>query len=58
MLNVLNNKSNGKEKDQAWGWKSAQELMQRAGKEFGNSPSNGKRRDISEYEDAEISSKL
>lgn len=51
MLNVLNGKSNGEEKDRAWKWKSQEELKQRAAKEFGDSPRKGKRRELRDYEE-------
>jgi sarcosine oxidase/L-pipecolate oxidase len=57
MSNVLKDKSNGEEKDAAWKWKSEEELQQRQGKEFGDSPRNGERKELSEYDD-NIASKL
>jgi sarcosine oxidase/L-pipecolate oxidase len=57
MSNVLKGKSNGEEKDTAWKWKSEEELQQRKGKEFGDSPRNGERKELSEYDD-NIASKL
>ncbi|CAA9956719.1 Fructosyl amino acid oxidase [Pyrenophora teres f. maculata] len=51
MCNVLQGKSNGEEKDQAWKWKSAAELRRRQGKEFGDSPRKRVRSELSEYED-------
>lgn len=58
MLNVLKGKTNGEEKDQAWRWKSEPELTRRHGKEFGDSPRNGQRRELKNYEDVERSSRL
>lgn len=58
MLNVLDGKSNGEEKDEAWKWKSEEELKRKQGKEFGDSPRKGSRTELSEYEDAERTSKL
>jgi sarcosine oxidase/L-pipecolate oxidase len=55
MSNVLKDKSNGEEKDTAWKWKSEEELRQRKGKEFGDSPRNGERKELSECEDAVMS---
>ena len=57
MSNVLKGKSNGEEKDTAWKWKSEEELQQRQGKEFGDSPRNGERKELSAY-DENITSKL
>ncbi|KAE8836423.1 hypothetical protein HRS9139_04521 [Pyrenophora teres f. teres] len=51
MCNVLQGKSNGEEKDEAWKWKSAAELQRRQGKEFGDSPRKRVRSELSEYED-------
>jgi sarcosine oxidase/L-pipecolate oxidase len=50
IFNVLNEKSNGAEKDRAWKWKSENELKERGAKEFGNSPRNGNRRELREFE--------
>lgn len=58
MCNVLDGKSNGAEKDAAWRWKSEMELKRRQGKEFGDSPRNADRRDLSFYEDDGRKSKL
>ena len=52
MCNVLQGKSNGEEKDAAWKWKSTTELQRRQGKEFGDSPKNSQRRELSDYEGA------
>lgn len=51
ILNVLNGKSNGEEKDRAWKWKSEDELKERGAKEFGNSPRNSNRRELSDFEE-------
>ncbi|KAF3050099.1 hypothetical protein E8E11_002515 [Didymella keratinophila] len=51
ILNVLNGKSNGEEKDRAWKWKSEEELKERGAKEFGSSPRNGDRRELREFEE-------
>ncbi|KAF9700417.1 hypothetical protein EKO04_001700 [Ascochyta lentis] len=51
MLNVINGKSNGEEKDTAWKWKNEEELKRRDAKEFGNSPRKGNRRELREYEE-------
>ncbi|KAL1594824.1 hypothetical protein SLS59_008637 [Nothophoma quercina] len=51
LLNVVNGQSNGEEKDRAWKWKSEEELKERGAKEFGNSPRNDSRRELSEFED-------
>jgi sarcosine oxidase / L-pipecolate oxidase len=32
MLNILDGRSNGEEKDRAWGWKSAEELRKARGR--------------------------
>lgn len=50
LLNVLNGKSNGDEKDRAWKWKNEDELKQRGAKEFGNSPRNSSRRELKGFE--------
>ena len=50
LLNVLNGKSNGEEKDRAWKWKSEDELKERGAKEFGNSPRDGGRRELRDFE--------
>jgi sarcosine oxidase/L-pipecolate oxidase len=55
MCNVLAGKSNGEEKDAAWKWKSAEELQCRKGKEFGESPRNCDKRELSEYEEGAAS---
>jgi sarcosine oxidase/L-pipecolate oxidase len=55
MSNVLNGKSNGEEKDTAWKWKSEVELRRRRGKEFGDSPRNGERRELYDYDDDFVS---
>jgi sarcosine oxidase/L-pipecolate oxidase len=55
MCNVLAGKSNGEEKDAAWKWKSAEELQCRKGKEFGESPRNCDKRELSEYEEGAVS---
>ena len=55
MCNVLQGKSNGDEKDAAWKWKSAAELQRRQSKEFGESPRNSQRRELSEYEEGVVS---
>ncbi|KAL1592245.1 hypothetical protein SLS60_011322 [Paraconiothyrium brasiliense] len=49
LLNVLDGKSNGEEKDRAWKWKNEAELKERAAKEFGESPRNGNRPDLNDY---------
>lgn len=49
MLNVLNDKSNGAEMDEAWKWKDVGELARTQGKEFGESP----RRERREWRDFE-----
>lgn len=51
LLNVLNDRSNGAEKDRAWKWKSEEELKERGAKEFGNSPRNVNRRELSDFEE-------
>ncbi|KAJ4381480.1 hypothetical protein N0V86_002839 [Didymella sp. IMI 355093] len=51
MLNVLNGKSNGAEKDRAWKWKSEEELKERGAKEFGSSPRHGGRRELRKFEE-------
>lgn len=51
LLNVLNGKSNGEEKDRAWKWKSEDELKERCAKEFGNSPRNEDRRELRSFEE-------
>jgi sarcosine oxidase/L-pipecolate oxidase len=51
LLNVLNEKSNGEEKDRAWKWKSEDELKERGAKEFGESPRNGTRPELREFEE-------
>ncbi|CAN9097966.1 unnamed protein product [Alternaria alternata] len=56
MCNVLSGKSNGEEKDTAWKWKNAEELSCRKGKEFGESPRNCDKKELSEYEG--VSSRL
>jgi sarcosine oxidase/L-pipecolate oxidase len=58
MCNVLKGKSNGEEKDEAWKWKSAGELKQRKGKEFGDSPRNGDRKELKDYEEKMGGAKL
>jgi sarcosine oxidase/L-pipecolate oxidase len=55
MSNVLKGKSNGEEKDTAWKWKNEEELKQRKGKEFGNSPRNGERKELGDYDDDFVS---
>jgi len=55
MCKVLQGKSNGEEKDTAWKWKSAAELQRHQGKEFGKSPRNSQRRELSEYEEGMVS---
>lgn len=50
ILNVLNGKSNGTEKDEAWKWKSEEELKRKSAHEFGNSPRNGDRRELRDFE--------
>ncbi|KAF1831758.1 fructosyl amino acid oxidase [Decorospora gaudefroyi] len=57
MINVLKGLSNGEEKDRAWKWKSKEELGEKKGKEFGDSPRNGARNELAEYESG-MSSKL
>jgi sarcosine oxidase/L-pipecolate oxidase len=51
LLNVLNGKSNGEEKDRAWKWKSEEELRERAAKEFGHSTRKNERRQLSDFEE-------
>ncbi|KAF3006911.1 hypothetical protein E8E13_011192 [Curvularia kusanoi] len=51
LLNVINGKSNGEEKDRAWKWKSETELNERGSKEFGNSPRNDDRRELRDFEE-------
>lgn len=51
LLNVIEGKSNGEEKDRAWKWKSENELKERCAKEFGNSPRNDDRRELNDFED-------
>ncbi|KAH6632936.1 fructosyl amino acid oxidasesarcosine oxidase [Boeremia exigua] len=51
LLNVIEGKSNGEEKDRAWKWKSEDELKERCAKEFGNSPRNEHRRELSDFEE-------
>jgi sarcosine oxidase/L-pipecolate oxidase len=51
LLNVLDDKSNGEEKDRAWKWKSEDELKERGAKEFGESPRNGPRPELKEFEE-------
>jgi sarcosine oxidase/L-pipecolate oxidase len=55
LLNVLNGKSNGEEKDRAWKWKSEDELKERGAKEFGDSPRNSDRMELRDYEGARAS---
>jgi sarcosine oxidase/L-pipecolate oxidase len=50
IFNVLNGKSNGEEKDRAWKWKNEEELREKGAKEFGNSPRNGDRRELQEFD--------
>lgn len=51
MLNVLNGKSNGAEKDRAWKWKTQEELKERATKEFGDSPRHEDRKELRDYDE-------
>ncbi|KAK7179014.1 hypothetical protein DPSP01_013156 [Paraphaeosphaeria sporulosa] len=51
LLNVLNGESNGEEKDRAWKWKSEEELKERGAKEFGESPRNGNRPELRDFEE-------
>lgn len=51
LLNVIEGKSNGEEKDRAWKWKNGEELKEKAAKEFGNSPRNSDRKELREFED-------
>lgn len=51
IFNVLNGKSNGKEKDRAWKWKSEDELKRRDGKEFGDSARKSVRRELAEFDE-------
>ena len=51
LLNVINGRSNGEEKDRAWKWKTEAELNERGSKEFGNSPRNDNRRELKDFED-------
>lgn len=51
LLNVLNGKSNGEEKDRAWKWKSEDELKERGAKEFGESPRNENRRELKDFDE-------
>jgi sarcosine oxidase/L-pipecolate oxidase len=51
VLNVLNGKSNGAEKDRAWKWKSEEELKETGAKEFGSSPRHGGRRELHDFEE-------
>jgi sarcosine oxidase/L-pipecolate oxidase len=51
MSNILKGKSDGEEKDTAWKWKSEEELQRRQGKEFGVSPRNWERKELSDYDD-------
>ena len=51
LLNVINGRSNGEEKDRAWKWKTEAELNERGSKEFGNSPRNDNRREFKDFED-------
>ncbi|KAI4619941.1 hypothetical protein J4E80_004465 [Alternaria sp. BMP 0032] len=55
MCNVLSGKGNGEEKDTAWKWKSAEELSCRKGKEFGESPRDCDKKELSEYEEGAAS---
>lgn len=55
MCNVLTGKGNGEEKDTAWKWKSAEELQCRKGKEFGESPRDCDKKELSEYEEGAAS---
>lgn len=50
LLNVVEGKSNGAEKDRAWKWKNESELQERGAKEFGNSPRSGERRELNDFE--------
>lgn len=58
MWNILNGRSNGQERDRAWKWKTEEELKKRQGKEFGASPKNVERREMSSFEEAGRGSKL
>ncbi|CAO2655524.1 Nn.00g043270.m01.CDS01 [Neocucurbitaria sp. VM-36] len=58
MCNLLCGKSNGEEKDRAWGWKSEQQLGERGGKEFGDSPRKEERKELRDFEGIGMSSKL
>ncbi|KAJ4985172.1 L-pipecolate oxidase 2 [Stagonosporopsis vannaccii] len=49
LLNVIDGRSNGEEKDRAWKWKNEDELKKRGAKEFGNSPRSGSRRELNDF---------
>ena len=51
LLNVVNGKSNGEEKDRAWKWKSEDELKERGAKEFGDSPGKSERGELRDFEE-------
>lgn len=58
MCKVLNGRSNGKEKERAWGWKSEEQSKEKKGKEFGDSPRKGMRQELKDFEDSRWRSKL
>lgn len=58
MSKILKGESNGGEKDRAWGWKSNEQLKEKKGKEFGDSPRKVVRTQLKEFETEGWRSKL
>ncbi|KAF6808283.1 L-pipecolate oxidase 2 [Colletotrichum sojae] len=58
MCNILKGRSNGAEKDAAWGWKSSEVLRNSQPKEMGHVPWSAQRPELRSYEGGSWSSKL
>lgn len=58
MCNVLQDKSNGKEKDEAWKWKTGEELQRTGGKELGSKRKGVRRPELRDFEQGTRLSRL
>lgn len=58
MCNILNGKSNGAQKNMAWGWKDNEVLRNSQPKELGHVPWSAQRPELQSFEGGSWSSKL